>query len=1817
MRKNILGLFIRLSERSRKIISPIRVLLLLAFLLLAGTGLSNSLSASATGTVTPSTTGNKPTPTPVKKASQKTTSSIGGGAWGWQDSFATKVTRLNGISCPSETSCYAVGNDGVVLYPTKNGGTWSTKSSSSNTLNGISCPAANICYAVGVSGTIEVTTDSGKTWDVLTSGIASDLNSISCPAANICYAVGASGTIEATTDSGKTWDVLTSGIASDLNSISCPNSNTCFAVGASGTIVASSNKGVNWTVQTSGTPNNLNSISCPNATACFAFGSAGTIVATSNGTNIWAIQNSGIATDLFGISCPNANVCFGVGWGGTIMSTTNSGANWNARTSITGNGQGISCTSTLACSTALSNPGTIWATSDSGVSWTEKPTFNNTGLNHISCPSETTCFAVGYFGTILATTDGNTWFPQSSGTEGRLWGIECPSETTCIAVGDEGTLETTIDGGTTWITRTADTANNLSAISCPSETTCFAVGNLYDTNSKSFKGVIVETTNVGVTWTAKYTTALNQQLTGISCPDALTCFVVNTKGAIIVTKNGGNTWGVRSFNPSYYLNGITCPTVTTCYAVGNAGVILATTNGGYTWFETSVGTFTTPSGSSSTTSLLDISCRTALICYAVGTTWPNAFGVSISIVATINGGETWVTQDSGTITYLGSVSCPTDSVCFAVAAVGGAGVAKSFVPSSPSLVITTQPGSSTIGGLLNPQPVVKATKADGVTTDTTYTGSIAVTLSGGASGAVLGGTKTVKAVNGVATFTDLSVNLAGAGYGLTFTGDNLISVNSEPFYVAGPVVKLAFTTQPRNSNAGLPFPKQVVVQAQDSSDYPNTSFTGSITLTLSGGATDAYLNGTTTVTAINGVASFTDLSIDKVGKGYILTASNSNLTSAVSSSFNIIPVDIDTGGNIWVPQFTEQNTTMYGISCPSETTCFAMGWNSGGGIHFDTTMLYTNDGGNTWITNSVNAPSMYAISCPNATTCFAVSSLGTIVATIDGGTTWTTRTADTANNLRAISCPSVTTCYAVGDSRYMGSDDRRGTIVSTTDGGDTWTSKSIDTAMWLRDISCPSATTCFAAGRSSYDFYSGAIVSTTDGGTTWATRISVNTNDGLAGISCPSATTCFAAGSIGYNGTIVSTTDGGITWTDQILDTNTGLRDISCPNVLTCFSVGNGGTIVSTWTTQYSYNTGDLYGISCPSVTVCFATGVGGIVATNSLTFLSFETQPGSSVARGLLNPQLGSSVAGGLLNPQPVVKVKNPDGITTNTTYTGTLTVTLSGGASGAVLGGTKTVKAVNGVATFTDLSVNLAGTGYTLTTSSELIGGGVSSSTFNVAAGATKLAFTVQPITALAGAAFAQNPIVTVQDANGNTATFFSGSVTLTLSGGASGAVLGGTKTVKAVNGVATFTDLSVNLAGTGYILTAAATGLTGDSSSAFEVVAGCSVQALKFAVSSGGTLDFACAADTTITLTEALPSISKDLTLTNTGSGKVTISGASTYQLFSVNSGKKLYLNNLTFVEGAASKGGVIYNNNGTVAITNSTFSNNSATIDGGAIYNNSGTVTVNNSTFSGNSATNGKGGAIYNNNGTLAVSNSTFSGNSATTGGAIHNSNSVTLKNTLINGSNNCSGTITDGGYNLDSGNTCGFNAGSSKTNTDPKLATLANNGGPTQTLKLLVDSPAIGAGSCSVGTTDQRGFPRLSPCSIGAVDNRPVIQVSANSEADFRASVSNAAPGTVLVFNSTGTLTLTQPIVISSDLILDGTGQQITLNGGVAGQALQVNNNGSLTLSRLTIIGGSSTQGSAIYNNNGKVTLDSCTIQGSVYSGGSPIIFKNTNIKAGN
>ena len=197
------------------------------------------------------------------------------------------------------------------------------------------------------------------------------------------------------------------------------------------------------------------------------------------------------------------------------------------------------------------------------------------------------------------------------------------------------------------------------------------------------------------------------------------------------------------------------------------------------------------------------------------------------------------------------------------------------------------------------------------------------------------------------------------------------------------------------------------------------------------------------------------------------------------------------------------------------------------------------------------------------------------------------------------------------------------------------------------------------------------------------------------------------------------------------------------------------------------------------------------------------------------------SATAGIAIGPVVAVAIQDASGNSV-TRATNVVTVTIGTNPTGGTLAGTVSVSPVNGVATFSNLHVDKAGTGYTLTATATGLAG-ATSALFDITAGAaTKLAFPVQPSNAMGGATITPPVQVAAWDSFGNLATEFGDSVTVSLGGNPSPGrgTLSGTTVVKAVAGVATFSDLSIASASAGYTLTASAGGLASVSSVPFAI-------------------------------------------------------------------------------------------------------------------------------------------------------------------------------------------------------------------------------------------------------------------------------------------------------------------------------------------------------------------------------------------------------------
>jgi len=184
---------------------------------------------------------------------------------------------------------------------------------------------------------------------------------------------------------------------------------------------------------------------------------------------------------------------------------------------------------------------------------------------------------------------------------------------------------------------------------------------------------------------------------------------------------------------------------------------------------------------------------------------------------------------------------------------------------------------------------------------------------------------------------------------------------------------------------------------------------------------------------------------------------------------------------------------------------------------------------------------------------------------------------------------------------------------------------------------------------------------------------------------------------------------------------------------------------------------------------------------------LAFTTQP-------------GNATAGAVFGIQPVVQSQDPFGNFSTVGLSNSMNVTLTLTAGTGPLQGTVTLdigtNTGNGTVSFSNLEIDIAGTNKQLTASAAGLTSGLSAVfTVNPAA-ANQLTILTQPsLIATAGVAFAQQPVIRIEDQFGNLRTSDSSTVVIATRGDGSG-TLQGTTSRTASGGVVTFTNLSHNV-------------------------------------------------------------------------------------------------------------------------------------------------------------------------------------------------------------------------------------------------------------------------------------------------------------------------------------------------------------------------------------------------------------------------------------
>jgi MYXO-CTERM domain-containing protein len=643
---------------------------------------------------------------------------------------------------------------------------------------------------------------------------------------------------------------------------------------------------------------------------------------------------------------------------------------------------------------------------------------------------------------------------------------------------------------------------------------------------------------------------------------------------------------------------------------------------------------------------------------------------------------------------------------------------------------------------------------------------------------------------------------------LAITGSGSTSVT------AGAATALVFSVQPADAAAGASISPAVKVGLVDRFGNTVTTGSNSVTLALGSNPSGGTLSGTTTATMTGGVATFSNLSLNKVGVGYTLTATSTGLTDATSSAFKIVagppaklailtqPGNSSAGAAI---SPAVRVALLDGQDNPTTSTgavSIALAANTAGGTLSGTTTVAAVNGVATFstlaitkvgtgYTLSASAPSLTAVT----TDAFNITPAAPYRVTITqqpsdavAGAAITPAVQATVYDRYANVATQATTAVSLSIGNNPSGGALSGnTTVTVVDGVATFNNVSVDRT------------------GSSYTLVAGASGLYTD------TSVGFNV---LAGAASQLAFTASPSGFVGSGSPF--------TVRVAVRDAAGNLLTNASTQVTLSLTNAPGATLSGTTTATTANGVATFAGLSVDKAGFGYTLQASASGLTPA-TSPSFSVAPGAASALAFVT-QPGNGSAGAAFAPAVSVAVLDAQGNTVASSGTA-ITLALSAHPSGGTLSGTKTVATANGVATFSDLSIARAATGYQLTAQANGLAN-ASSAMFNITSGPkAAVAFTVQPGSTRVGAAITPAVRVSIQDAHGNVVTNATDAVTVALGNNPRNGTLSGTQTVNAINGVATFSDLSINRNGKGYTLQASAGALSSAASRSFDITPGSS--------------------------------------------------------------------------------------------------------------------------------------------------------------------------------------------------------------------------------------------------------------------------------------------------------------------------------------------------------------------------------------------------------
>jgi photosystem II stability/assembly factor-like uncharacterized protein len=604
----------------------------------------------------------------------------------------------------------------------------------------------------------------------------------------------------------------------------------------------------------------------------------------------------------------------------------------------------------------------------------------------------------GGAGTIVHSTDrGKTWKYITVGDSLFMIGVVFVHENMGIAIGEylddhdnnQSIILRTSDGGKTWSMQFECNSMSFNALSFSSPTNGVAVGSFFDIPTGLSYEAVAFTTDAGITWHYSIRN-IEGSLRAVTFVDNSYGWASGSNATIYKTTDGGVTWASLYSKNYYYISAFHFVDRNNGWAIGDnssdLGLILHTTDGGLTWSDQSTGDYRR---------LNDVYFVDTVHGWIASQGQQDTSGNYHSVMRTTNGGRTWteeVNEYSGSLFGIRFLNRSDGFAC---------GLHGAILSTNDSGLHWT---NSTAGITANLTNVMFIDHQNGWALSHLNSSH-------------LGQTSVIHTTDAGATWRIQSVLDSQRSTHLTFTDP----LNG---WITGDKPPLLRTTDGGNSWLPISIPGATALTGITFLDGQTGYIIGDgIWQTSDGGQV-----WTKQTVPVHGNYSLSDVSFSDKSNGIIIGQKIEFDPPPYCREY-IYELIINTtdGGTTWVDQSSGSEIFLHSIDYLDSNNAWLIysGYSEGGNL------LHSTDGGKSWkvqlsLNHDRGTDDIQSVRFINPNDGWVIGSVGVILHTSNGGTTWTYEPSGTVNHLADCYFLDSATGYTVGEY---------GTILHTSTSG--------------------------------------------------------------------------------------------------------------------------------------------------------------------------------------------------------------------------------------------------------------------------------------------------------------------------------------------------------------------------------------------------------------------------------------------------------------------------------------------------------------------------------------------------------------------------------------------------------------------------------------------------------------------------------------------------------------------------------------------------------------------------------------------------------------